>query len=300
MHAIAGTGLASIFIMKGTPHKNLHMVDHPITITLPGGSKVVPTHICDITISGLPTILTGHIVPGVTMAFLIGIRIICKAGCKVTFKDKRCEFVYKNTIILHGYKDQTIDLWTLPLTLKKISKTTPVEVTTSPNSAPCKPIAETASFSYTRTNKINNIKFAHQSLCNPPISSLIKTINAGFLKGAPHLDTHSVQKYLFASPATSKGHMKRLHKGIQSIRTTKPTTATQVYSFLRRPQQVEDHTMPGLNHPQHNDKADNRTIGPPPHLIHELNNNSIPIVFCFKVFMDKISGVVHNDCTGNL
>ncbi len=41
-----------------------------------------------------------------------------------------------------------MDLWTLPLTLDKIMKTIPVEVIISPNSAPCNPIFETASFSY--------------------------------------------------------------------------------------------------------------------------------------------------------
>jgi hypothetical protein len=57
--------------------------------------------------------------------------------------------------------------------------------------------------------------------------------------------------------------------------------------------------MPGLNHPQHNDKVDDRTIGPPPHLIQELNDNSIASVFCLGAFVDKRSGVIYNDCTGN-
>ncbi len=232
------------------------------------------------------------------MASLIGIRILCKAGCKVTFDDKKCAVIYKNTIILRGCKDPTTNLWTLPLTLDKIAKTTPVEVTISPSSASCNPVVETASFTYARTNKTNNVKFAHQSLCDLPIASLIKAINAGFLKGAPHLDMHSVRKYLFASPATSKGHMKQLHKGIQSTCTTKPTTTTQVCPLLPRPQQVVDHTMPGLN-PQHNNKVDDRTIGPPPHLIQELNDNSIAKVFCFGAFADKLSGVVYNNCTSN-
>ncbi len=190
-------------------------------------------------------------------------------------------------------------------------KITLVEVTISPSSAPHNPVVETASFSYAHTNKTNNVKFAHQSLCNLPIASLIKATNAGFLKGAPHLDAHSVQKYLFdldahsvqkylfASLATSKGHMKQPRKGIQSTCTTKPMTATQVYPLLPRPQQVEDHTMPGLSHPQHNNKVGNRTIGLPPYLIQELNDNSIANIICFGAFADKLSGVVYNNCTGN-
>jgi hypothetical protein len=64
--AIVDTGATSIFIMKGTPIKNLRLADHLITITLPDGSRVVSTHICDIIIPGLPTISIGHILPGIT------------------------------------------------------------------------------------------------------------------------------------------------------------------------------------------------------------------------------------------
>jgi hypothetical protein len=93
--------------------------------------------------------------------------------------------------------------------------------------------------------------------------------------------------------------MKQPLKGIQSTHTTKPTTATQVYPLLLRPQRVEDHTMPSLNHPQHNNKVDDRTIGMPPHLIQELEDHSIANVFCFKAFANKLSGVVYNDCTSD-
>jgi hypothetical protein len=261
--------------MKGTPVQNLRQADHPITITIPSRSKVVSTHICKIIIPSLPTISMGHIVQKITMASLIGIRILCKAGCKVTFNDKKCKVVYKDNIILRGYKDPTTDLWILPLTRDEIAKTTWVEVLISPNSAhmmlshhvehakapiyhamvpeqaspcmmpigpaiktsppqlgpckghaPCNPVIKTAGFSYSQTNKAINVKFAHQSFCNRPIASLIKTINAGFLKGGPHLDVHSVRKYLFASPATSKRHMKQPLKGIPSTCIIKPMTAT--------------------------------------------------------------------------
>ena len=95
-------------------------------------------------------------------------------------------------------------------------------------------------FSYARTTKINNVKFTHQSVCNPPISSLMKAINAGFMKGAPHLDTQMGQKYLLASPAMAKGHMKR--------RSTTPKQAKNAPNIhiLPTPQRVTDVTMPGL------------------------------------------------------
>jgi hypothetical protein len=251
--------------MKDTPVKNLRKSDHPITISLPDGRKVTSTHICDINIPGLPTVLTGHIVPGITMASLIGIRILCKAGCKVVFDDEKCKVFYKNNIILRGYKDPITDLWTLPIFNDEVAKTTPESILVRPQKAhmmlshhvkhaeapikhamvseqpslwvlkscdtkkiptrpgPClgrtqrNPITETAGFSYARTTKINNVKFAHQSFGNPPIASILKAINAGFLDGVPHLDAMTVQKYLVSSPATAKGHMKRPRKGIRSM-----------------------------------------------------------------------------------
>jgi hypothetical protein len=134
-HAIGDIGVISIFIMKGMPVKNLPQADHPIAITSPNGRKVVSTHICDIIIASLPTILMGHIIPGTTMASLIGISILCKAGCKVTFGDEKCKVIYKDNIILCRYKDPTTNLWTLPLTPNEIAKTTTVEVSIIPNSA---------------------------------------------------------------------------------------------------------------------------------------------------------------------
>ena len=98
-------------------------MDNHITITLPDNSKVSSTHICDINIPGLSTTLTGHTVPGITMASLMGIRVLCKAGCKVAFDDKKCKVFYNNTIIIRVYKDQATDLWTLPITHDEVAKT---------------------------------------------------------------------------------------------------------------------------------------------------------------------------------
>ena len=77
-------------------------------------------HIYAIKKNRLPTVLEGHIVPGLTVASLIGIRILCKAGCTVVFTDTACHVVYKGTIILTGYKDSSTDLWILPITSEEI------------------------------------------------------------------------------------------------------------------------------------------------------------------------------------
>ena len=109
-HAIlADTGATSIFVMAGTPMKNIRPATDPLTINLPNGDIVHSTHICDISIPGLPMILTGHIVPGLSMASLMGIRVLCKAGCKVIFTDTKCEVRFKNKAILNGTHHGSVD-----------------------------------------------------------------------------------------------------------------------------------------------------------------------------------------------
>ena len=93
-HAVADTRATLVFVLKGTPMKNIRPAPNPLTINLPDGTVVQLTHICDFEIPGLPTVLEGHIVPDLTVALLIGIRILCKAGCIVIFTNTACHVIY--------------------------------------------------------------------------------------------------------------------------------------------------------------------------------------------------------------
>ncbi len=125
----------------------------------------------------------------------------------------------------------------------------------------------------------------HQGLCNLLISSLIKAINAGFLQGVPHLTAVAVQKYIMPSPATSKGHMKRPHKGIRST-TPKPCQPTITSLDLPHPipaaPGIHADARPGLIHNNNNDSS-----GPCPAFIDDIDDKSIANVFCFGAFADK-------------
>ena len=109
------TGATAIFIMQGTPVANKRIATKPLTINLPDGSKIKSTHCCDINIVGLPKVLTGHIVPSLSIASLIGVRVLCEAGCTVTFNKEHCDIIYNKKTILRGVKDITTDLWTIPI-----------------------------------------------------------------------------------------------------------------------------------------------------------------------------------------
>jgi hypothetical protein len=53
--------------------------------------------------------------PDMTTASLLGIQILCKAGCKVVFDNKNCQVIFKDNVILTGYKDPVSNLWMLPM-----------------------------------------------------------------------------------------------------------------------------------------------------------------------------------------
>jgi hypothetical protein len=55
-----------------------------------------------------------------TMASLLGIQVLCIAGCIVVFDDKTCHAYFKGKLILTGYKDPTSNLWMLPISQEEL------------------------------------------------------------------------------------------------------------------------------------------------------------------------------------
>ncbi len=246
--AIADSGATQIFVMDGTPVHNKHKTTCPLKIALADGRRVMSTHMCDIIIPGLRTTLVGHIVPELSVASLFGIRVLTEAGCTVKFDIKKCVVKYNGKVILIGMQDPTTDLWTLPIvgpeqgeqdafvnlreefmvgtnearSCTTLSLAIPVCANAQAYDAEGKAIEmlknlltnELGLFSHTVRTKANSIKFAHQSMCSPHITTLLKAIRRSFLKGCPNLSAKGVTRYLNPSPATAKGYMKWPHQGI--------------------------------------------------------------------------------------
>jgi hypothetical protein len=114
-NAIADAGAMQIFVMEGTPVINKRPTTNPLTVLLEDDRQVSLTHMCNIHIKGLPFLLTGHIIPDLSIASLFGICILTEVGCEVTFTKTTCVVKYNRNVILTGNKDQTKDLWSLPL-----------------------------------------------------------------------------------------------------------------------------------------------------------------------------------------
>jgi hypothetical protein len=206
--------------MANTPMKNVRIAPNPLNINLPDGKMVHSTHICDVEIPGLPHMLEGHIIPALNVATLIGIRILCKVGCQVVFADTACYIKYNGRIIVRGTKDPSTDLWVLPLTSNAISTSQrklwtsqgeKLQSQTGPGMAcapqspkPFTPAASVAMFMHLVRTQANTVKFGHQAMCKPKISSLLKAVRKGFLKGCPNLSEDLVTNYLKPKPSHSQ------------------------------------------------------------------------------------------------
>ncbi len=121
---------------------------------------------------------------------LIGIGPFWKAGYIVTFDKDKFEVFYNGKVILTGLKDPSTDLWTLLIPNGRMW-TTPRSVTKMvPNLPRPGPYIGLAPYPTKGTTDIhpginimlfthlvqmqaNTVIFAHQSLCNPKISTLL-------------------------------------------------------------------------------------------------------------------------------
>jgi hypothetical protein len=252
----------------------------------------------------LPVTLIGHIILDLKTASLIGIHPLCKVGCKVIFDNEKCDVVYKGRVILRGYKDPNTDLWTLPI-INEGMQTTPSQIDL-PQPCPgigCAPyppheIHEGAAFLHLIQTQANNVKFAHQSLCNPKISTLLKATKRGFLKGCPYISVKLINKFLNPSPATAKGHMKCPRHGIRSTTPKagrEPAPYVPVITFPPTP-------VPNIH--SNNSSvyiAHNPIEGAmEPHLIiSDDDDESIANIFAFGAFADKNNGIVYHDLMGS-
>ncbi len=141
------------------------------------------------------------------------------------------------------------------------------------------------------------MKFAHQSLCNPKISTLLKATRQEFLKGCPYISKKLILKYLNPSPATAKSHMKRPRHGIRSTtpktRNT-PTLIVPVITFPAVPESVHSKETSVHNEPMPNNGANK------PHpIISKDEEESIANLFVFGAFADKNNGIVYHDLMGS-
>jgi hypothetical protein len=325
--AIADSGATQIFIMENTLVVNKCATQSPLKVALADGRIVYSTHKCNVHIVGLPTILTGHIILELSIALLFGIKVLIEAGCKVHFNKHACTVWYDNKIILDGGKDETTDLWILPVRTPNLSNciapplastsdsayahcattlpvgmSNPLNCIAPPAASTCNiahahcTITQIAFFMHTVCNRANSIQFSHQALCSPRIFTLVlKTIQRSFLKGCPNLLAKGVVKYLNPSPASAKGHMKHQCQGIESTRRGNVISSPD--AGLPPPHACIENNIAQDNFDYELDQQHIITTGA--NIITDNNSLTGANLFCFANFGEEHTGTLYNDLTGS-
>jgi hypothetical protein len=159
-------------------------------------------------------------------------------------------------------------------------------------------VVNVATVTHSVGTRANQVKFTHQSLGNPKISTLLKVVRKGFIKGCPNPTERLTLKYLNPSTAMAKGHMKCPRHGIRSTRPKHQTKSDIVtVPVIRYPVQEVPNQEPVqqiVEHPQPIHQATNL-----PNLIGDNGDEAIANVFCIGAFADKNSGIVYHDLRGN-
>jgi hypothetical protein len=131
---------------------------------------------------------------------------MCDAGYKVLFEKGRAQVIEGNVavqgrIIMHGKRDHTTGLWTVPLDENSTKKD------------------EFINSVYEISKLYDDIQYVHAAAGSPVQSTFVKAIKAGNFTTWPTLTPEHVNKYLEKSEATVKGHLNQTRK---NVRSTKP------------------------------------------------------------------------------
>lgn len=137
---------------------------------------------------------------------LVSLADFCNRGCVATLTDTDITITHNNTVILHSTKEPTAKLWPirfLPFDSSVSSAYAVVNLQT---------IAEL-------------VQYNHATLAYPPISTLLRALQRGYLGNLPRLTTKMVRMNPPQSIATAMGHLDLHRQGWQSTRAEPPGTS---------------------------------------------------------------------------
>ena len=184
-----------------------------------------------------------HVIPGLNSHSLISAVTLCNAGCEVKMTMIDVTVKYRGKVILTGRKCTRTGLWMVPLTMDVVPLTKSTINTANflcekpptnqmfqpedfyylydPNFGTRKQVHQANSLIPTST-KGELARYYHQCIGSPPKSAILRALrnHPDELESFPGFNK-SLMKYLPASPATAKGHMVRVRKGLKSTKSNR-------------------------------------------------------------------------------
>ena len=175
------------------------------------GETLQSTHTGNLDLLWLPKeAMPSHVLPVLSYTSLVSIKMLCDAGCKVSYNKEKCLIFYRNKLLWQGTHEPLTRFCILPLCPGTPPENLSVQTGTSKN--------KYTGNAYQITSKGDLIWYLRQCLLLPPKQRLIKVIWNNQLATFPGLTLKAVENYPpDSSPAIDKGHMK-LQQNI--IRTT--------------------------------------------------------------------------------
>ena len=207
------------FLIERATVVNKKLAKSPIKTALPNGNRIKATHTYNLDIQWLPNNMTkSNIVPGLAHSYIISTHTKFNTGCQVAFDMDECCVYYKNNLVLEVGRDLVTELWCLTINPTSVRPSLSTVDRLGLKLMPHQTVAHGENNVHTILYKQNKLKYMHQIMFFPPITTLIKAIDNEFLEVFPFIKSKLLRTYLAKNQASEKGREKRLRKGIRSTR----------------------------------------------------------------------------------
>ena len=200
--ALLDSGASLHLLRTDAPYELSILQNGAKTVTIPNGKTMTTTKTVKLALDNLPNIAKiANILPGLHNN-LISVAALCKAGCSVKFTTNDCLVLYKNKVVLRGWRDSTNNLWRVPLTSNKDEQ----------QSSQAHSIYECE-----QTSQL--IKFYHAAAFSPTKMTWLKAVQNGYFRGWPGLTPDAIKKHIHTEEATIMGHLNQKQQGLRSTKT---------------------------------------------------------------------------------
>ena len=204
-YAIADSGATAHFLKSEISGKHNTIKQH-ITVSMPNGTILTTNKQCTLNIPTLTTKATSaYILPGLKKHSLISIEKLCDDDCIATFTKHKVTITKNNQAIWTGDRDNTTNLWILPLTSNHQVNNV-----------------------HTLDTVNQQIKYLHACAGYPTKTTWLQAIKNGYFSTWPTITEKTIQKYFTEPEPTIKGHMNQTKQHTRSTQTlTKNTKTTE-------------------------------------------------------------------------
>ena len=145
---------------------------------------------------------------------LLGLSALTNVGCKVELTSTDINVTHDGSTIYRGSKLPTDKLWSINLV--------------DPSVDPCEGACNQA---VRLETDAEFVAFVHASFGSPPVSTLIRAVRAGYLKGYPRITAEMISKNPPNSVATAKGYLDQTRQGQNSTKVQPPPVSPPSQPF---------------------------------------------------------------------